>query len=295
MTSPASEENRSMSGVSAEAGEVPQRSISYSLVCIKCEYDLRGVSADANCPECGTPMRHTLGKTFPLSQASPRYIACLYWGSVLVLGSWAGTMFNILVGAYWSVIGPPAQVFSRAHIHMGTVLDLVYFTGCWLLSAPQTAALGRSERGSGRRFLRFVVFVCFSIALVRVVMQVPGVFEAVLASVDPVHLSAFNDAVQTAGLIGLAALFFTYTMYVGTLASRIPNRRTVAWAGTILWFAPLVFVVGHVAIMGPFPQSVRVAISLLFPLAASALCLMLVNWLRTDLQAFRKASRHASA
>lgn len=295
MTSPASEENRPMPGVPAEEVNRPQQSVSASLACIKCEYDLRGVSADANCPECGTPIGHTLAKTFPLNQASPRYIARLYWGSVLVLGSWAWTVFNILVGAYWSVIGRPSEMFSLVHLHMGTIFDIVYFTGCWLLSTPQTAALDRSERGSGRRFLRFIVFICYGIALVRIAMQVPGVLEAAITSFDPAHLSAFSNAVQTAGLIAMAAIFFTYTTYLGKLASRIPDRRLVAWVGTVRWLVPLVYVVAHFVTVAPFPHGVRVAISLLFSLAGASFCVMLVNWLRADLQAFRKASRDGGA
>ncbi|MFW6038854.1 MAG: hypothetical protein ACOC9P_00065, partial [bacterium] len=57
------------------------------LPCIRCGYDLRGLTADTSCPECGAPVAWSLRHAKPCF-ADPRWLNRVYWGLLLmVLGA----------------------------------------------------------------------------------------------------------------------------------------------------------------------------------------------------------------
>ncbi len=203
-------------------------------------------------------------------------------------------MVNPLVGGYWQLVGPPAEWFSRAHMHVSAGSDWVYFIGCWMLCSSRGFAPDRSEQGVNRRFLRFILIICFGVASIRLAWQVPGVFEGLIVSVDGSLLSTFSNAVQTTGTIALLALFFTSTAYVGMLASLIPDRRLGAWARTVFWLTPVAYIAARAVMMAPFPSGVCSVLSAMLVLAASSLSAALFCWLHTDVRRLGQPSGGAA-
>lgn len=294
MTSPASEENRPMPGAPNAAPDVadtPRQAVGYAFACIRCDYDLCGVSTDTACPECGTSVKHSLANTFPVKHASPEYIALLYWGSVLVLAAWAWDIFVHVVGIHWSLKGQPAEWFIWTYFNLGIAVPFVYLVGWWLLSWPQSTSLDHSSRGSRRRLVRLAVYFCLGVSAARFIMELPGVLPSALASTGAEPMYRFSTVTMWAGIAGNCVLFFVSTMHAGQLGRRIPSKRVVAWAGPVLWFVPFLRVAGQLALVGPFPGVVNNLFSIVLQIVACSLCLVMFYWLRADLQKIREAAR----
>lgn len=92
----------------------PVRQVRNEFRCASCGYVIRGVAVDALCPECGTPVLHSVGGAKPTSGSA---IAALVLGIVSILGCTA-------YGVPSLVCGPLAIYFAvraRKQIAAGTV------------------------------------------------------------------------------------------------------------------------------------------------------------------------------
>jgi len=80
----------------------PRAQVRHEFRCVSCNYSIRGRAVEDLCPECGTPVLHSVGKTPP-----PAGIATASF--VLGLLSIAGVM---TMGLLSLLCAPPAIIFA---------------------------------------------------------------------------------------------------------------------------------------------------------------------------------------
>jgi len=124
-----------------------QTPIGQDVLCVSCGYNLRGLSADGDCPECGAAIRGSLrGNLLPFSH--PRYIGRLARGASLAYCGYLLIAASIVLGfgwGPWRFLTPLCRVafYLWAYGVMGVLLG-----GVWLLTSPD---LRESPETPGRR------------------------------------------------------------------------------------------------------------------------------------------------
>lgn len=212
------------------------------LPCRQCRYNLRGVRQDANCPECGTPVRETLAGAGP--EESRRDAA------TDALRSFARSyLYGLPLGLFMvACLGPPVTVLAI----VGSIARLVS-----LRNLAATGGMGIDA--ADLRRARTLAIAEISLGAPAVLMLVQGLSWAIGPTAD--------DAVRLA----LAGLWFG-TMVLGSVAgsmlldstsARLPvemGRATVIHA-LLLGAAPVV-VLGMVLSAAGLPASLVILVRL---------------------------------
>ena len=107
-----------------------------AVVCMGCDYDLRGLPRSANCPECGLPVARSGRANQWLWHAPPRWLASLSRGAVLVLAAVAVTALLPFAPGAW-LGGVPVEAFLTAVCGVLVAAAALYASGVWLLTRPQ--------------------------------------------------------------------------------------------------------------------------------------------------------------
>lgn len=196
--------------------------------CRKCGYNLRGLSSQGHCPECGTPTSLTVAGD-RLRFSDPEWLeklarGCRFivWGIVITFAlgcvAAAGVIFGLRVLAAASGTGLPGIV--------GVVVGLISVYGAWLLTTPEPARVGADNTITARKLVRVGILL--------------GLFQSLLRlAVDPTHAS--RGLVQIGlTVLGLAVgLFwvvgeFAKFLYMQRLAERIPDLKMAGRANCSL-------------------------------------------------------------
>jgi hypothetical protein len=123
--------------------------------CFRCGYNVRGLPADGQCPECAAPIdesvrRHRLAlanRPLPLEASDPRWVRRLAWAErLVVLGA-----IGVLAGEVLSQVVPSAPRVLLLVIFL--VPYLAFAAGAWLGAAREPVFAAR-RRG---RWLRVLV------------------------------------------------------------------------------------------------------------------------------------------
>jgi hypothetical protein len=108
----------------------PDLTFDFGLFCLDCRYNLRGLTRDARCPECGTPIAATLA-TDLLYLADPGWLSRLIAGYLLLLiGTCTPVLFVLLL------LLRDGEPLSLLSLCLGTLLLAV---GGWLITTPEPA------------------------------------------------------------------------------------------------------------------------------------------------------------
>ncbi len=127
-------------------------------VCVRCGYNLRGVPADGNCPECGLGIARSLALGQQLRESRPAWIAWLAWAARLLFAAGALLLLTPFAIPAWDLVAgmiDPGANSSLRHLGesaaIGTLFLLAavaHLVGSWLLTRrenPHVAAA--SSRG----------------------------------------------------------------------------------------------------------------------------------------------------
>jgi hypothetical protein len=176
--------------------------------CRKCSYNLRGLSADGRCPECGTPVGLSVQGDF-LRYSDPAWLGTLRRGVNLII--WGVVEF--VVGAvitifFGPVIGPAVMVLVML---AGTLLMLA---GWWQLTAPDPSGIGEDRYGTARKVIR----VALVVGLVATPLQW---LEKVVPSEVGIVLQVLSFLAGVVGIVGVIAQL----QYLRKLALRIPDDK----------------------------------------------------------------------
>jgi hypothetical protein len=202
--------------------------IDADLPCSACDYNLKGLPADANCPECGQPIARTL--RFGLIHSDPAWLrrqaAAVPWLAALCINRISRPDFlypNYPVAAY---IGHALNIVAAG---------LALFA-CWQLSTPDARSTAPGdEDGSIRRGLRLaaVVLLGLNVAAFPLFHRAP---------VSPYGRPTW--LLMYALPIAFAATQFLALLLLARLARRSGSRSLQTHARVLLYVFPTLPLVG---------------------------------------------------
>ena len=131
----------------------PVRSL--DVTCRKCRYDLRGMTRDSLCPECGAPVEFSLRSDL-IRHSNPAWTGRLHSGAVVVLLGLAVMIVGYVVRALNSRLRLVELLFPQLLI---LASSFIIATGFWLLTGPNPSGLGEDIYGKSRKFVRLAVSV----------------------------------------------------------------------------------------------------------------------------------------
>lgn len=187
------------------------------ITCLRCGYNLTGLSADQRCPECGTPIERSLHGDL-LRYADDTYLHNVWIGTqgvILFLGLHALLTFVSCSVPVLSLLGVPGNMgtFYKVQSYIWFAFALGMLAATWLQSVRDPGQLSqyRGER------LRFALRGCLG-------LQAFGSLLSALAVTFP-QFQAASGVVTTYYWSAAVALFVSQNLYMIWLVRRIPSDR----------------------------------------------------------------------
>jgi hypothetical protein len=200
--------------------------IANDVTCRKCSYNLRGLTADGRCPECGTAVGFSLQGDL-LRFCDPNWVDTLRRGTAVFIGGVA-FMFLGLLGILFLVpmaIMPPLTVIQVCLIAIliGYILSTI---GWWFLTQPDPSGLGEDKYGTSRKIIR----ICLIVGVVQSGFAVMANFVT-MEDTLLMLLGVFSLISMVVADIGLIAQLY----YLERLALRIPDNLLSARAHFLMY------------------------------------------------------------
>ena len=193
----------------------PSGTVVTDLPCRKCAYNLRTLSINSRCPECGTAVGYSAQGDL-LRFSDPAWVMNLHRGVVMIL---SGIAVLIVGGIAAAVLG---AMLPRFGVVFATVIQLggwvLMTVGSWLLTEPDPSGLGEDEYGTARKVIRVTLLIGVAnqaIQLLNAGFTLPPPAGAILLTIAAIA--------ALAGVVG----FFAQLQYIGKLAQRIPDEHLV--------------------------------------------------------------------
>jgi hypothetical protein len=204
--------------------------------CRKCQYNLRSLSVQGLCPECGTPVGlSVLGDL--LRYSDPEWLHKLRTGVNLII---AAVLFSIL-GAVLGAILSFRLHTTLPPVMSGLMTGVLYFLGGWFLTMPDPSGLGEDKYGTSRQIIRISLLIGIAGNLIGFAQQTHGI--------PPVVRSFLTLSTALIGIISVVAQFATLN-YLGKLAVRIPDDQIAARAHFLMYAFGISY--GILALFGLF-------------------------------------------
>ena len=198
--------------------------IAQDVDCLGCQYNLRSLLPNANCPECGKPVIDSL-ETDQLCLADPRWLKQLIDGLDLVLISVISLVVVPIV--FGLILTISKMLFSGINSGgwVGDVVALImilqflvlFILGHWRFTAPQPNAQLHNTSDKHRRIVRLTFVLCTVVFLI----WRPGLQKG------PVQM-----ALSGVLLVVLGVAILTYAR---KLALRMPDARLARAVSCMLW------------------------------------------------------------
>lgn len=236
--------------------------------CGRCGYALDGLPIHGQCPECGLPVRRSLGGDL-LRDAGFVYVESLRSGATLILvsliASFAIQLLGVLFGIGIAIFamtsaaaggggtGTPSPMgwltgFQLLIGLFGIAFSIVGLVGWWKLSMPDPRH-GPTQQGTARQVVRVAVLVATATSLLSVVMQ--PFFGGVGTTMLGTGLMIATIGIGIMSVVAGATMFFAAMFYIKGLAVRVPDLTLEARAKTFVWLLPVIYILGSCVVIGP--------------------------------------------
>ncbi len=204
--------------------------IDVDILCVHCGYNLRGLTSEGRCPECGGAIADSMRGEL-LRFADIEWLTRLRLGAALKL--WAITVAILLA------MGGGAIAIARGSLPgtlgLGVILSLVGpalgLWGTWCITAPDPR-LSLSEQSVT---LRKVIRACAAAALATKVFQHSGAGAAVASAALSVVMVAAGSVGWVAGWVASYAELF----YFRRFARRAPDTKLAKSTTSLIWAVPI--------------------------------------------------------
>jgi Tfp pilus assembly protein PilF len=233
-------------------------------------YNLRGLTADHPCPECGGPASRSLHGSL-LKSADPAWLRRLRIGLLLIIATILAELAVTLTDDGLGLLGGLSPLATTVVFLLGAALGLA---AVLLITAPEP----RSSLSEDPVTLRRVIRACALADVAGSVLLAVGSF----LTVRPM----FCTVVWLLMLVGVAASFGQF-VYLRRFARRIPNPLLAKATTAVMWGLVLAYsasyalclidaVTGSTSAISGHPSGVSVTESLSSTLAAPVLVGLLV-------------------
>jgi hypothetical protein len=209
--------------------------IESDITCIKCGYNLRGLSSNGLCPECGNGIAISL-QGRKLSDADPAWRRKLSNGARLQILFNSMSLFTVLraIALNFHFTDMTRNLPGRYFVWQMTILGVLDWTSVWLLTAPEPIQRP-IETLDLRQCLR-IVCTC---------LMVSSIFDLIFTgSGRSIFLGVFFVG-RCALVAGTFCLFYVYLI---RLTQRIPSP-TLVLEIKILVFSKGIFLAGYYAVL----------------------------------------------
>lgn len=192
----------------------PSGPIEQDVACRKCSYNLRGLTADGRCPECGTAVGYSLQGDL-LRFCDPNWVETLRRGAVMFIWGIVLIFVGILgaIALAVSTESSSALVFGRVVVVLGYILSTI---GWWLLTQPDPSGLGEDRYGTARKIIRVSLIVGVAQSVLSVILLTVRMEDSLIMLLSIAILAA--EIVMAIGL-------FAQCYYLERIALRIPDDK----------------------------------------------------------------------
>lgn len=265
----------------ADAAETAEPVVDLSMIdvpCRSCSFNLRGLSPDGRCPECGAPVARSIrGDQLIYSDASyldglRQGILCILVSaiiqcSLILTGIIVGIVIVIGVANEWFTMTsiPPLLAVGPDYLMIPFVMLALY--GWWKFSSPDPAVQSGDRGDRPRRIVRATTAILVVATLLTVSMK--------SFAISNPGMQLYSDAMETIHGVTFITQFFASLLYIMWLAPRIPSPEIRKTAKRYLWLLPVLFIFGCVVVF-------------LGPIVAIVMYFLLLNRVRTALRSIRK-------
>lgn len=188
--------------------------VSADLPCISCGYNLRGLSPDSVCPECGIPIgRSQYGNL--LRYSDPTWVKQLSSGMNWVI---AAIIVGILSGCVSQLLIRSANV--SIGLLVAVVPQILHLIGYLKLTAPDPSKI--ESEITARQVVRYMAIASFVLSLANLSAAQMGQIMAVLA------------CTVVGSLVGLVFMF-ALGRHMSQLAFRIPDPTLARRTRIVVW------------------------------------------------------------
>lgn len=197
--------------------EVPTpRTVDRDVPCVRCGYNLRGLTPDTRCPECGTAVNQSLQGNF-LRFADPDWLGRLQTGTSLKLWN---VLFGLLLGA-GSYFAQSMQGSRAIPMLLSLVSGMLALAAAFLITSPEPAV--HHEDGMS---LRQLVRIC----------AITAFCGGIIMQAGKLGMGGFI-AVGVGGLLQLTGVvqLFGEFVYYRRFARRIPDAKLERSTSTVMW------------------------------------------------------------
>lgn len=192
--------------------------------CVRCGYNLRGLSPDHVCPECATPIGKSVQGDY-LQFSDPEWVEKLASGMNWVV---AGIVLAFLTGTFsfagFRLVGGLAGQFaglSFPGILVAMGVQVVLLVGYWKVTKPDPAK-GDHEIGlTARRLVRIWVVSGLFLIPMREPLQRLSAEVSIIVQILSIAI----------GIMGLMAI----CVYGARLAERVPDLRLARETRNVMW------------------------------------------------------------
>ncbi len=229
--------------------------------CRKCGYNLRGLSENTRCPECGVPVGLSLRGDL-LRFADPDWVHQVARGLTIIL--WM-IPIQLVVSLIVGILAPGSLTVGAL---VGLAAGIISFYGAWLMTEPDPSRVGEDVNITARKVIRISLIVGLASQPLSIGLEHGGASGPIL-----VVLGLLSSAVTLVGLVGEFAKY----IYYERLARRIPDdklasrARFLRWAWTAALLLSTAFGGVIMLLAGRNLTGAALGIACLFPLVGVAL------------------------
>jgi hypothetical protein len=202
----------------------PEGNVMIDIPCRKCGYNLRGLTMQGRCPECGMPVGISIQGDL-LRFSNPRWLETLRRGVNLILAGIAIMVLLIIISILLQIARVNAGQVQALGGFLGLGSAALLIAGGWLLTTPDPSGIGEDRYGTSRKIIRIALIVGLASNLLNLSQTVIH---------DPTLLLALAVLGGLAGLVGLVGQF-AQLQYLSKLAQRIPDPPLSDRARFLMW------------------------------------------------------------
>lgn len=187
------------------------------VACRKCGYNLRGLSPDGRCPECGVAVGRSLQGDY-LRFAEPQWVRTLASGMRWIVAAIAiGIIVGGIAGGLTAGLGLN-QLWLES-VQLG--VSLIGFIGYWKVTTPDPAGFEDESHMTPRKMVRVTQVTGLLIGAASMSVQESWEVLTLIVSLSAVVVS----------VVGTITIF----IYARKLALRIPDHKMAKHCRIVMW------------------------------------------------------------